>query len=85
MELRLTDGRRMTVPLAFYPTLRRATPAQRARWEFLGEGIGFTWDEFDLQLAVDDIVAGRREHIPSTSFYQWLRRRAAQERRRPAG
>lgn len=64
LDLCLADGRRVLVPLDFYPTLKAATPSQRRAWEFIGPGEGFHWERFDLQLAAEDIAAGRREHIP---------------------
>lgn len=40
LEVWLTDGRRIAVPLAWYPRLLQATPAQRQNWEILGDGEG---------------------------------------------
>ena len=36
----LYDGRTITVPLAWYPRLLHATPAQRANWRIAGAGYG---------------------------------------------
>jgi hypothetical protein len=58
------DGREVHVPLAFYPTLLRASPAQRARWEMLGHGTAFHWRSLDLDLSVDGLIQGLREAIP---------------------
>lgn len=59
-----TDGREMAVPLTFYPSLLRATTAQRRKWELIGPGKGFCWKELDLDLSVDGLVQGLREAIP---------------------
>src|SRR3989304_5552664 len=48
----LTDGRTITVPLVWFPRLLHATPAQRRRWEFLGEGEGIHWPAIDEDLSV---------------------------------
>lgn len=78
IEIRLADGRRVSTPLSFYPTLFAATPAQREAFAFFGLGTALEWPEFDLQLGVDDIIAGRREHIPPPGF--WERTRAEMKR-----
>ncbi len=36
----LFDGRTITVPLAWFPQLLHATPAQRAEWHVSGAGYG---------------------------------------------
>jgi hypothetical protein len=68
IELTLADGRLVATPLSFYPTLQSAAPAQRERYEYLGWGTGLEWPECDLQLSVDSIVAGRREHVMPPGF-----------------
>ncbi len=74
LEVTLEDGRRVAVPLSFYPTLQRATPAQRRRWILLGGGYAVAWDNLNLDLSVESIVAGRREHIPPPGFWDRLRK-----------
>ena len=64
MILRLKDGREVWIPLEHYPTLRRATPAQRQEWELLGGGRGFHWKSLDLDLSTDGLVQGYPERIP---------------------
>jgi hypothetical protein len=68
LELDLADGRRVTVPLGFFPTLEAATPRQRSRWKYLGPATGFEWEEFDLLLSAEDIAAGRRERVLPPGF-----------------
>ncbi|MCC6429023.1 MAG: DUF2442 domain-containing protein [Phycisphaerales bacterium] len=66
----LADGRRISVPLSFYPTLLNASQSQRRKWDFWGPATAVEWPDFDLQLGVDDIAAGRREHIPPADWRQ---------------
>ncbi|MBI3031446.1 MAG: DUF2442 domain-containing protein [Candidatus Rokubacteria bacterium] len=54
----LTDGRTITVPLVWFPRLLHATPAQRRRWEFLGEGEGIHWPAIDEDLSVAGLLRG---------------------------
>lgn len=64
LVLTLEDGRVHVVPLSFFPTLQRATPRQRASWEWIGGGDGIHWPALDLDLSVEGIAEGRHEHVP---------------------
>jgi hypothetical protein len=54
----LADGRRVSVPLAWFPRLLHASPAQRSNWELLGDGEGIHWPEIDEDLSVAGILRG---------------------------
>jgi hypothetical protein len=54
----LVDGRTIAVPLAWFPRLARATPAQRARWEIAAAGRGLHWPELDEDLGVEGLLRG---------------------------
>ena len=54
----LTDGRRLTVPLTWFPRLLRATEEQRRNWELLGDGEGIHWPEIDEDLSVAGLLRG---------------------------
>jgi hypothetical protein len=58
------DGREVHLPLRMYPTLARATPAQRRTWTMIGPEKGFHWPELDLDLSVEGLIQGLRESIP---------------------
>ena len=62
--LTLTDGRELSVPLSFYPTLAKASPAMRNGWELIGDGRAICWDDLDLHLCVQYLLEGAREGIP---------------------
>ena len=57
MWVDLTDGRTIGVPLAWFPRLLNATPAQRETVE-LGR-IGLHWEELDEDISVAGLLAGR--------------------------
>ena len=46
------DGRQFGVPLSRFPRLANATAEQRARWQFLGHGIGIHWPDVDEDISV---------------------------------
>lgn len=54
----LLDGRVVSAPLIWFPRLSRATPAQRAKWELLGDGEGIHWSEIDEDLSVIGLLKG---------------------------
>ncbi|HVR11326.1 MAG TPA: DUF2442 domain-containing protein [Thermoanaerobaculia bacterium] len=54
----LTDGRKITVPLAWFPRLLQATEAQRNDWELLGDGVGIHWPAIDEDLSVAGLLRG---------------------------
>src|SRR3990172_11864545 len=56
LEVVLTDGRRVSVPLAWFPRLLKATPKQRAEWEFLGGGMGIHWEAIDEDLSIASLL-----------------------------
>ena len=57
----LKDGQTHSVPLAFYPTLSRATPAQLRNMRSIGPGVGFHWPAIDFDLSIRGLLEGRRE------------------------
>ncbi len=54
----LADGRRLAVPLVWFPRLLRATPEERANYELLGEGVGIHWPDVDEDLSVAGLLRG---------------------------
>ncbi|HET9637629.1 MAG TPA: DUF2442 domain-containing protein [Allosphingosinicella sp.] len=54
----LADGRTIAVPLAWYPRLLNATPAQRANWTQAGGGFGIHWPDVDEDLSVAGLLRG---------------------------
>ena len=54
----LTDGRKLSVPIAWYPRLADATPSQRENWRLVGPGTGFHWPDLDEDLSVEGMLAG---------------------------
>jgi len=55
----LNDGRVLSVPLAWFPRLANASPAQLAAFELLGEGEGIHWPDLDEDVSVVGLLEGR--------------------------
>lgn len=58
LSVDLMDGRMITVPLAWYPLLRDATPSQLANWEPCGGGYGIHWPDIDEHLSTEGPLRG---------------------------
>lgn len=58
LRVSLTDGRCLSVPVAWFPRLAHASPAQRADYELLGDGQGIHWPMVDEDISVMGLLAG---------------------------
>ena len=58
MWIMFTDGRQLSVPLAYFPRLHRASEDQRNRFEISGGGTGLHWDEIDEDISVPHVLMG---------------------------
>ncbi len=56
----LVDGRKISVPLAWFPRLAKATEAELGNWEILGDGQGIHWPDIDEDLSVNGLLKGTR-------------------------
>lgn len=58
LHVDLMDGRRISVPLAWYPRLLNATPLQRKKWKIAGAGYGIHWPDLDEDLSTEGLLRG---------------------------
>jgi hypothetical protein len=56
----LVDGRRISVPLVWFPRLVEATSEQRQRFELLGDGDGIHWPDIDEDISIAGLLRGVR-------------------------
>ena len=68
----LSDGRTISVPLAWYPRLVHATSEERGNWALIGGGQGVHWPGLDEDISVENLLAGRKSGESQRSFKQWL-------------
>jgi hypothetical protein len=71
----LTDGRSLSVPLAWYPRLQHGTPKERKNWRLLGGGEGIHWPDLDEDISISGLVAGRPSGESPSSLERWLKAR----------
>ncbi len=54
----LIDGRKVTVPLLWFPSLSNASKSQLENYELLGDGEGIHWPKIDEDLSVAGLLRG---------------------------
>ena len=77
LQVELSDGRSIAVPLAWYPRLVNATLEERRNWGLIGGGQGIHWPDLDEDLSVEGLLAGRPSGESQRSFKRWLEARQA--------
>jgi uncharacterized membrane protein len=59
----LADGRTLSVPLVWYPSLLNASEEERNDWRLIGDGEGVHWPQIDEDLSAEGLLRG----IPSST------------------
>jgi len=76
----LTDGRTVSVPVAWYPRLMQGTPQERSHWRLIGKGEGIHWQDLDEDISVENILLGRPSGESQQSFKRWIEARKMQRK-----
>jgi hypothetical protein len=71
----LSDGRTLSVPLAWYPRLWHGTEAERNNWRLIGKGVGIHWPDLDEDISVEGLILGKPSNESQKSLQQWLAQR----------
>ena len=58
LTVALADGRRISVPLVWFPRLLHAKPEQRRTWHLVGDGQGIHWPYLEEDLSVSGLLRG---------------------------
>ena len=77
LMVELSDGRSMSVPLAWFPRLMYGTSEERSNWRLIGQGGGIHWPALDEEVSVENLLAGRASGESQRSLKQWLSQRAS--------
>ena len=77
LSVELSDGRSVSVPLAWFPRLLHGTPAERENWRFIGKGEGIHWEDLDEDISIESLLAGRPSGESPESLKKWLKSRDA--------
>jgi hypothetical protein len=76
----LSDGRTISVPLAWYPRLLQGSMDERNNWQLIGNGSGIHWPDLDEDISVENVVFGKPSGESQRSFQRWLEQREQQSR-----
>ncbi|MBI5586173.1 MAG: DUF2442 domain-containing protein [Deltaproteobacteria bacterium] len=76
LQVDLSDGRTISVPLAWFPRLQQATSLERNNWKLIGKGQGIHWPDIDEDISVEGLLAGRPSGESQASFKKWLEGRS---------
>ncbi len=60
LVVNLVDGRKLEVPLVWFPRLFRATPVQRNKYRLIGDGVGIHWPSIDEDISIEGLIDLRR-------------------------
>jgi hypothetical protein len=71
----LSDGRTISVPLAWYPRLLHGTQTERNNLRFIADGVGIHWPDLDEDISVENLLAGKPSGESQSSFKRWLEKR----------
>ena len=71
----LSDGRTVSVPLAWFPRLLHGTPAERNTWRLIGDGEGIHWTDLDEDISVENLILGQPSGESQKSLKKWLEAR----------
>jgi hypothetical protein len=75
LSVELTDGRLISAPISWYPRLAQGSLSERSNWRLIGQGTGIHWPDLDEDIAVEDLLEGRRSGESSASVQRWLESR----------
>jgi hypothetical protein len=63
----MTDGRIISVPIAWSWRLSSATPEQRANYELIGDGDGAHWPDVDEDISAQGMLTGSPARPPKNT------------------
>ena len=79
LTVELSDGRTLSVPLAWYPRLACATLPERHNWRLIGKGHGIHWEDLDEDISVEGLLTGKPSGESQPSFRKWLQGRSSEQ------
>jgi hypothetical protein len=76
LSVDLSDGRSLSVPIAWFPRLLHSTEQERNNWRLIGRGQGIHWEDIDEDISIEGLIAGRPSGESQESFKKWLAKRS---------
>ncbi len=79
LSVDLSDGRSISVPIAWFPRLLHSSERERNNWRLIGNGQGIHWEEIDEDISIEGLLAGRPSGESQKSFWKWLANRTEKD------
>jgi len=76
LSVDLSDGRSISVPIAWFPRLLHSSEQERNNWRLIGKGQGIHWEDIDEDINIEGLIAGRPSGESQESFKKWLAKRS---------
>jgi len=73
----LSDGRSISVPLAWFPRLQHGSPQERNNWRWIGDREGIHWPDLDEDISIENLILGQPSGESQDSFRRWLEKRTS--------
>jgi hypothetical protein len=73
----LSDGRTISVPLAWYPRLVHGSLKELSYYRLIGKGEGIHWPDLDEDISVQNLILGKPSGESQHSLQAWLEARAS--------
>jgi hypothetical protein len=81
LTVSLSDGRILSLPLDWYPSLKKSSVSERSLWRRSGGGSGIHWPALDYDLDVEGLLLGAKEMPQVLAFTRRFRALKRQGRR----
>ncbi len=75
LQVNISDGRTISVPLGWYPRLENAHSDELGNWRFIGHGEGIHWIDLDEDISVTALLNGKPSGESQKSLEKWLEKR----------
>ena len=76
LSVDLSDGRSISVPIAWFPRLLHSSEQERNNWRLIGRGQGIHWEDIDEDISIEGLLAGKPSGESQESFRKWLAKRS---------
>jgi hypothetical protein len=78
LNVELSDGRSLAVPLTWFPRLFYATANERKQWRLIGNGQGVHWQMVEEDISLENLLFGQASGESQKSLQKWLNARQIQ-------
>ncbi len=75
LSVDLSDGRTISVPLAWYPRLLHGSIEERNDYRLIAAGSGIHWNQLDEDVSIKNLILGEPSGESQKSFQRWLNNR----------